>query len=147
MRMRMPVTKRPKLSATTTPKLLALWFQSAIDAVAAPRRPMTPSGPIGIRSSFTRNASAVIAAIAAAVTQAIGTTAFREASVIYYSLAGPHLHLLRLGTPPPAALAVAFAPARAQGCRSPMPRTLHALRLRAGMAAGAHLSLWSLWPL
>ena len=73
-----PVTNRPKLSASTTPKLDALWFHNRTVAIAAPARPMAPSGPIGIRSPGERNASATIAAMAAAVTHSIGTMAFRD---------------------------------------------------------------------
>src|SRR4051812_32911683 len=75
---RIQVTNSPKLSAATTPKLDALLFQSATEATAAPTRPMTPSGPIGIRSPGSRNASAIIAAIAVAVTQHIGTMAMND---------------------------------------------------------------------
>ena len=39
---------------------------------------MTPSGPIGIRSPGERNASAIIAAMAAAVTHSMGTMALRD---------------------------------------------------------------------
>src|SRR2546428_8608247 len=46
------------------------------------------------------------------------TTVVRR--VIPLFLAGPHL-FTAAGAPPPAALAVAFAPARAHGCRSLMP--------------------------
>ena len=41
---------RPKLSATTTPKLAALRFQRSAADSAAPTNPIRPSGPIGIRS-------------------------------------------------------------------------------------------------
>src|SRR5262252_1846012 len=76
-----PVTNNAKLSATTTPKLAACRSQSSNAATPAPMRPMTPSGPIGMRSPGDRNASAVMAAIAAAVTQAIGTTALMDANM------------------------------------------------------------------
>src|SRR5437868_4531660 len=76
-RIRIAVTNSEKLSATTSPKLLVLRFHSSAAAIAAPARPIRPSGPIGMRSPGERNASAVIAAIAAAITQAIGTIAFR----------------------------------------------------------------------
>ena len=71
----------PKLSATTTPKLVALLFQSAAEAMAAPTSPMAPSGPIGIRSPGSRNASAIMAAMAVAATQHIGTMAMSEEKV------------------------------------------------------------------
>ena len=71
----------PKLSATTTPKLVALLFQSAAEAMPAPTSPMAPSGPIGIRSPGSRNASATMAAIAVAATQHIGTMAMRDENV------------------------------------------------------------------
>ena len=76
----MPVTNSPKLSAETTPKLDVLWFQRATLASAAPMRPMTPSGAIGIRSPGALKASAIMAAMAAAATQVIGTTALKPAS-------------------------------------------------------------------
>src|SRR5437762_3442686 len=74
---RMAVTNSEKLSATTSPKLLVLRFHNSAAAIAAPASPIKPSGPIGIRSPGERNASAVIAAIAAAITQAIGMIALR----------------------------------------------------------------------
>ena len=83
------VTKRPKLSATTTSKLVALAFQSSPEATAAPTSPITPSGPIGISSPGSRKASAVIAAIPAAVTQAIGTMALKEENIIFLGSRGP----------------------------------------------------------
>ena len=73
-----PVTNRPKLSAATTPKLDVLWFQSRIVANAAPTSPTAPRPAIGMRSPGSRNDSATIAAMPAAVTHAIGTIAFRE---------------------------------------------------------------------
>ena len=79
---RIAVTKRPKLSAETTPKLVALWFHNATDATAAPASPTTPSGPMGMRSPGARNASAVIAAMAAEVTHSIGTRAFSEDNIV-----------------------------------------------------------------
>src|SRR5579862_2743015 len=75
---RIQVTNRPKLSATTTPKLEALLFHRNTAATAAPTKPITPSGPMGIRSPGSRNASAIIAAIAVAVTQHIGTMAMND---------------------------------------------------------------------
>src|SRR5687768_6476283 len=78
------VTNNPKLSATTTSKLVALASQSSHDATAAPTRPITPSGAIGIRSPRARNASAVIAAIPAAVTHAMGVMALRDVSTSSY---------------------------------------------------------------
>src|SRR6185503_556795 len=75
---RIQVMNSPKLSATTTPKLVALLFQSAAEAIPAPTSPMAPSGPIGIRSPGSRNASAIMAAIAVAATQHIGTMAMRD---------------------------------------------------------------------
>src|SRR5262245_24288607 len=74
---RMKVTKSPNLSASTTPKLDAPSLHNSSDEMAAPARPMTPSGPIGIRSPGARKASATIAARAAAVTHDIGTMAFQ----------------------------------------------------------------------
>src|SRR5947207_9586694 len=79
--MRIQVTKSPKLSAKTTPKLDALRFHRSSDEIAAPDRPMAPRGPIGIRSPGVRNASATIAAIAAAVTQESGTMALKEENI------------------------------------------------------------------
>ena len=76
------MTNSPNLSAETTPKLVTLWCQSATVAIAAPARPITPSGPIGIFSPGSRNASAIIAASAAAATHAIGTIAFRDDGII-----------------------------------------------------------------
>src|SRR6266850_8095566 len=81
MMMSTQVTKRPKLSATTTSKLVALSFQSSPAAIAAPMSPIAPSGPMGISSPGSRKASAVMAAMPAAVTQAIGTMALREESI------------------------------------------------------------------
>src|SRR3989442_5679563 len=75
---RMKVTNSRNLSATRTPKLDAPSFQSSTDEMAAPARPMAPSGPIGIRSPGARNASAIMAAMAAAVTQDMGTIALNE---------------------------------------------------------------------
>src|SRR2546426_3653052 len=80
------VTKRPKLSATTTSKLVELAFQSSPDATAAPMSPIAPSGPIGISSPGSRKASAVMAAMPAAVTQAIGAMALEgEKNIFFYS--------------------------------------------------------------
>src|SRR5262245_14874030 len=76
-----PVTNNEKLSATTTPKLAAWRSQSRIAEAAAPTSPIRPSGPIGMRSPGERKASAVMAAMAAAVTQAMGTTALKEANM------------------------------------------------------------------
>src|SRR2546421_2560301 len=75
---RIQVTKRPKLSAETTPKLETLWFQRSSVATAAPMRPTKPSPAIGMRSPGSRNDSATIAARPAAVTHSIGTMALRE---------------------------------------------------------------------
>ena len=50
-------------------------------AISAPTSPMTPSGPIGMRSPGSRNASAIMAAIAVAVTQHMGTMAMKEANM------------------------------------------------------------------
>src|SRR6476469_6304332 len=72
------VTNRPKLSAWTTPKLEVFRFHKSAEAIAAPTRPIAPRGPIGIRSPGDRNASATIAAMAAAVTHNIGTMAFSD---------------------------------------------------------------------
>ena len=72
------VTNRPKLSATMTPKLAALRFQSSTDEIAAPTRPTMPRPPSGMFSSRPRNASAPMTASAARVTHSIGTTASRE---------------------------------------------------------------------
>ena len=47
---------------------------------------MRPSGPIGMRSPGERKASAVMAAMAAAVTQAMGTMALKDANM---TLSGP----------------------------------------------------------
>ena len=74
-RMRTIVTNTPKLSAATTPKLVARLSQSATAATPAKISPMAPSGAIAIRSPGSRNASATIATIAAAVTQDMGTMA------------------------------------------------------------------------
>src|SRR3984957_11225047 len=81
-----PVTNSPYLSATTMPKLVALWSQSRNEATAAPARPIAPSGAMGIRSPGARNASAVIAAMPAAVTQAMGTIALRDENIMSVSL-------------------------------------------------------------
>src|SRR6185295_11280055 len=83
---RIQVTKRPKLSAATRPKLDALLFHSTADATPAPARPITPSGPMGIRSCGSRNASATMAAMAVAATQHIGTIAMNGPRFIV----GPH---------------------------------------------------------
>src|SRR5207247_10269754 len=99
MMIRMKVTNRPKLSANTTPKLEVLWFQSSTAETAAPTRPMAPSGPIGIRSPGARNASATMAASAAAVTQDIGTMALSAPNYIIQFLAGD-IRDAR-GAPPP----------------------------------------------
>ena len=78
---RIQVTNSPKLSADTTPKLEALRFHSSSDDAAAPARPIAPSGPIGIRSPGSRNASATMAASAAAVTQDMGTIALKDENI------------------------------------------------------------------
>ena len=78
---RIQVTNSPKLSADTTPKLEALRFHSSSDDTAAPARPIAPSGPIGIRSPGSRNASATMAASAAAVTQDMGTMALKDENI------------------------------------------------------------------
>src|SRR5439155_19331754 len=75
---RIQVTKRPKLSAETTPKLETLWFQRSSVATAAPTRPTMPSTAVGMRSPGSRNDSATIAARPAAVTHNIGTIALSE---------------------------------------------------------------------
>src|SRR4051812_38456991 len=79
---RTPVTNSPNLSAATMSKLLALLFQRSADATPAPIRPMAPSGAIGILSPGSRNASATIAAMAAAATHDIGTMAFSDCQLI-----------------------------------------------------------------
>src|SRR5438552_8210908 len=56
----------------------------------------------------------------------------------FYFLAGP-IFFTAAGAPPPAALAVAFAPARAQGCRSLMPS--HALLFLDDADAGHRVAL------
>src|SRR4051812_25710813 len=75
---RIQVTNRPKLSAATRSKLVALCPHRNAVAIAAPIRPTTPRPAIGMRSPGSRNASATIAAIAAAVTHVIGTMALRD---------------------------------------------------------------------
>ena len=70
-------TNSAKLSAWTTPKPVALRFHSRPAASAAPTRPITPSPPMGIRSSFRLNASASIVAMAVSVTRSIGMMAWR----------------------------------------------------------------------
>src|SRR5262245_31765566 len=77
-RIRIPVTNRPKLSAATTSKLDALWFQRNTAAIAAPTKPTRPTPPIGIGTPAARHASATIAAMPAAVTHAIGAIALND---------------------------------------------------------------------
>jgi hypothetical protein len=69
------MTNRPKLSADTTPRVVASRFQSMTVEIPAARRPTIPSPPIGIRSPGERKASAVMAAMPAIQTHAIGTIA------------------------------------------------------------------------
>ena len=69
------------MSAKTRPKLDALRFQRNSEDTAAPASPIAPSGPIGIRSPGARNASATIAASAAAVTHDMGTMALKEENI------------------------------------------------------------------
>ena len=89
---------------------------------AAPTRPMAPSGPIGIRSPGDRNASAIIAAMAAAVTHSIGTMAFRDV-IIGDSAWDSASSDARAGRPD------------AECPRSPNPARLHAdRRLRLDLA-------------
>src|SRR5437867_2316912 len=95
MMIRIHVTNNPKLSANTTPKLDVLWFHNSSEDTAAPIRPIAPSGPIGIRSPGARNASATMAASAAAVTQDIGTMALKPdninvASAVWNLESGPN---------------------------------------------------------
>src|SRR5262245_37719144 len=99
--MRVAVMNSPKSSAATTPKLTACRPQRSTVATAAPMRPMIPSGPMGIRSPGARNASAVMAAMAAAVTQAIGTIAARAENILGPRLPRRHdtLGLHRRATP------------------------------------------------
>ena len=71
------VTKRPKLSPEMTPKLVVLPFQRNAAEIAAPSRPTMPSAPTGMRSGspLSRNASHVMQASAARVTESMGTMA------------------------------------------------------------------------
>ncbi len=76
-------TNRPKLSAVTTPKLVALRPQSRAAVIPAPARPTSPRPLIAIRSPGCRRASASMQAMPAAVTQRIGTMAAKsEADII-----------------------------------------------------------------
>ena len=68
-------TNSEKLSAVTTPKLLAFRSHSSTDAKPAPTRPMMASPPIGIFSPLPRKASASIANRPASATHTTGTTA------------------------------------------------------------------------
>ena len=84
------VTNRPKLSADDDVEARRRCGpRAARTPCAAPTRPIAPSGPIGIRSPGERNASATIAAMAAAVTHSIGTMAFKEPSWLGIWPSGP----------------------------------------------------------
>ena len=102
------LTNSAKLSAVTTPKLVALRSHSSTEATPAPTRPMMARPPIGIRSPFSRNASASRANSPASATQITGTTASKALLNIYLALAGAGRghgrRQGRSGTTPPAGI-------------------------------------------
>ena len=57
------VTNNPKLSPEMTVKLTVLPFQRSTAEIAAPINPTMPRPPTGMRSSFSRNASAAMSVL------------------------------------------------------------------------------------
>src|SRR5450759_1175481 len=83
---RIMTTKSPKVSADTTPKPVAWRPHSSTVLMPAPARPTRPRPLIGMRSPGSRNASASMAAMPAAMTHRMGTMATMEdddMSVLY----------------------------------------------------------------